>query len=483
MQDRMPTLTKETFQAIHNATMQVLSKTGVAFHDDDALALFKHHGFRVEGKTVRFDENQVQNALAQAPSRFKVTARDPQKSVWIGENDWVFVPTSGAPFMIDPDGIRRPGRVQDYATICKLVQTSAHIDMNGYKHIEPQDVPAETAYLDMLLSNMVLCDKPFMGSADSRQAARDSLEMAGMLFGGKASLKGKPVMVGLINSLSPLQYPSEMAGAILELAAYRQPVMITNMIMGGSSGPVTLPALLMQMNAEVLAGVVLTQIAGPGTPVIYGTTSCPVNLRTGAAMVGAPETAVISSMAAQLARFYKLPCRTGGSLTDAGVPDAQAMAEGALILSTAVRSGAHFIIHACGMIGGYIGNSLEKWLVDEELCGMVRRMMTPLAFDASSLDPGIIDRVGIGGNYLLQPETLKKCRSAFFNHALFGQKPSADPSAKANATVIRAASELLAQRLENYTKPDIDPQLEVDLGRFVVYRKTGRRTSASLVAA
>jgi trimethylamine---corrinoid protein Co-methyltransferase len=471
MFDRMQTLTEGELNLIHTASMEILSTTGVAFNEPDAISLFGSRGFAVDGKLVRMKESQVQQALSLAPSRFEVTARNPAKSVWVGENDWVFVPTYGAPFMVSPDGIRRPGRMQDYDTFCKLVQTSPHINMNGFKHVEPQDVPSKSAYLDMLLSNIVLCDKPYMGSTDTRQATRDSLEMAGMVFGGKEALREMPVIVNLINSLSPLQYSAEMAGAILELAPYRQPLLIANMIMGGTSGPVTLPELLVLMNAEILAGLVLAQLAGPGTPVIYGTTSCPTNMRTGAATVGTPETAIISSMATQLARFYHLPCRTGGSLTDAGIADAQALAEGALVLSTAVRSGANFILHACGMIGGYIGNSLEKWLIDEELCGMVRRMMTPLEISRSAMDTAIIGRAGIGGNYLMQPETLKHCRTAFFHYALYRKEDRGGQAPEGLTTITQEASDQLLHRLSNYEKPDIDPELETDLAQFVVTRR------------
>ncbi len=471
MVDRMQVLTHSELNRIHVASMQILADTGVAFHEPEALALFRARGFKTDGNVVFFGEKQVLDALKQAPSYFQVAARNPAKSVSIGERNWVFAPTYGAPFMIGRQGEKRPGQMRDFDTICKLVQTSLYIDMNGFKHVEPQDVPRRTAYLDMLLSNIMLCDKPFMGSTDSRHAARDSIEMAGIVFGGKQKLKNMPVMVCLINPLSPLQYSAEMAGAMLELARYRQPLVIANMIMAGTSGPVGLVSLLALMNAEILAGMVLAQLAGPGTPVIYGTTSCPTNLRSGAAMVGTPETAIISSMVVQLANFYKLPCRTGGSLTDAEIPDAQALAEGALILSTAVRSGAHFILHACGMMGSYIGNSLEKWLIDEELCGMVRRMLTPVEVSDERIGVRSIARVGIGGNFLLQPETLKECRTAFYGFSLYRKQSQESLSDARRRDIVEFAGDLLIKRLSAYEKPDIDPAVEVELSEYVMRQK------------
>lgn len=471
MYDRMQTFTKEELGRIHDASIEILRSTGVAFNEPEAIEIFKAKGFTVDGKTVFFTEKDVSAALETAPSRFKITARNPEKSVFVGEDDWVFLPTYGSPFLVTRTGEQRPGTMSDYNNICKLVQTSRHIDMNGFKHVEPSDVPTGTAYLDMLFSNIALCDKPYMSSTDTRQAARDSIDMASIVFGGKDRLVDMPVMVGLINPLSPLQFAEEMAGSIIEYARCRQPLVILNMIMAGTSGPVRLPGLFALMNAEILAGLVLAQLVGPGTPVIYGTTSCPTNMKTGAAAIGSPETYMINSATTQLARFYNLPCRTGGSLTDALVPDAQAMAEGALALSTSVRNGANFILHSCGMMGTYIGTCLEKWLIDEELCGIVRKMMTPLAITDETIDVEAIKKIGIGGTFLMDPSTVKLCRTAFHDMDLYSKQDHARWTAAGARRIDEIASEMLIRRLDAYEKPSIDPGVERALSDFVERRK------------
>ena len=471
MHDRMQTFSFEEMTRIHDASMKLLSKTGVAFNDSEAIDIFKKNGFKIEGKIVFFEEMCVRKALETCPSRFKITARNPEKSVFVGEDDFVFVPTYGSPFMCSRSGEQRAGTMRDYDDICKLVQSSHHIDMNGFKHVEPQDVSGKTAYLDMLLSNILLCDKPYMGSTDTKQAARDSLEMAVMIFGGREKLIQMPVMVGLINPLSPLQYSAAMAGSIIEYARFRQPLVILDMIMAGTSGPVKLPGLFVLMNAEILAGIVLAQLVGPGTPVIYGTTSCPTNMRTGAACIGSPETYIISSATNQLARFYKLPCRTGGSLTDSLIPDAQALAEGALALSTAVRNGTNFILHACGMIGTYIGTNLEKWLIDEELCGMVRQMMVPITVTDEEIDVAGLQSVGIGGNYLTHPTTLENCRTAFYENAFYNKQGYSRWHQAGDKRIDEVASEILTERLAIYEIPPINSNLETALAAFVKRRK------------
>ncbi len=471
----MQTFTKEDLDRVHHASMDILENTGVAFNDAESVALFKRNGFNVRGNVVTFTETAVLRALETAPSRFKVTARNPEKSVWIGEGDWVLVSTYGPPFICSRTGEERPATMADYDMVCKMVQTSKFVDLNGFKHVQPGDVSPETAYLDMLFSNIILCDKPYMGSTDSRRAAGDSIEMAGILFGSKEHLKEMPVMVSLINSLSPLQYSEEMAGSIVEMAGHRQPLIIANMIMAGTTGPVRLPGLLALMNAEILAGLTLAQLAGPGTPVIYGTTSCPTNMKTITASVGSPEASIIASAAAQLAHYYNLPCRSGGSLTDALVPDGQAMAEGCLLLTTAIRNGAHFILHACGMVGTYIGMNLEKWLMDEELCGMIRRMLTPVEITEEAIDVQSIKALGIGGSYLMQPDTRRYYRSEFFMNELFNKQDHNGWSRKGSKRVEESSAELLSKRLSVYEKPDIDPVIESDLARFVAKRKNKDR--------
>ena len=192
MYDRMQELSRQDMEKLHDAAMDLLKSTGVAFNDKEALEIFKDNGFKVEGTTVFFEESAVQKALETAPKRFTVHARNPEKSVEIGEDDFVFLPGYGAPFVMDAKGDERQATMEDYDNFCKLIQTSPYIDMNGWMMVEPSDMPHQTVHLDLNLSNMLLCDKPFMGSPVSRQGALDGIEMAGILWGAKKTSWTKP---------------------------------------------------------------------------------------------------------------------------------------------------------------------------------------------------------------------------------------------------------------------------------------------------
>jgi trimethylamine--corrinoid protein Co-methyltransferase len=474
MYDRMQTFTPEELTKIHDVSMQLLQNTGVAFNEPEALDIFKRHDFRVDGKTVFFTENQIRKALESAPSSFTVTARNPEKSVGVGRDNFVMVPGYGAPFVALADGSQREATMADYDNFCKLVQTSKHVDMNGFMMVEPSDVPSETAHLDMVFSSIVLCDKPFMGSPVSRQGARDCVEMAALVWGGLEALQAEgPMTVSLINSLSPLQFSEEMAGSLIELSRANQACIVASLMMAGSSGPVKLGALLALQNAELLAGITLAQLVRPGAPVIYGSTSSAMDMKSGALAIGCPELSMIVSATAQIARFYDLPSRSGGGLTDALVVDAQAGAESILALSTAVRNGVNFILHSAGILGSYIAMSFEKFLLDEEMCGMLRKLVAPIEVTDEALDIDTMQSIGIGGQYLTHPKTFQLCRTEFYLTELMNRANLHGWQAAGARRLDAVASDSLSRRLAAYEKPDIDAGIEDALSAYVSKRKGG----------
>ena len=470
MYDRMQVFTREEIELIHDASMEILAETGVKFNSSEALDLFRDNGFTVTNPRVYITEKEVLRALETVPSRFMVHARNPENNVSIGEDDFVFLPTAGAPNVSDADGLRRPAVMEDYRTSCKLVQTSEELDMNGYLMVQPSDVPSQIAHLDMMLANITLCDKVFLAASNFRQAALDSVEMAAMAWGGFDELKRQPVMPSIVHAASPLKYSPEMAEIIIDMARLGQPLVITDMVLAGTSGPVSLPGLLAMANAEILAGIVLAQLAGPGTPVVYGSVSAPSDMRTVASAVGAPEAVVLASAVIQLARHYRVPCRTGGMLTNSHCLDSQAAAEGTLMMSTAVRNGANFILHACGQLGSYISMSFEKWILDEEVCRTLRRVLTAMEINVASIDVDTIKSLGSDGNYLTHATTFKHCRS-LYQPVLFTRDDYHKWETKGARCVADKTQHLLKARLNAYQKPPIDQGLEEALEEYVGRQK------------
>jgi trimethylamine--corrinoid protein Co-methyltransferase len=468
----MQTYTEKELTAIHDASMDLLQNTGVAFNDDEALSIFKKNGLRVDGKTVFFSEKTVRHAIESAPAEFRIAARNPAHTISIGGKGVAFAPGYGASFIITRNGDQRKATMADYDMFCKLVQTSHPIDVTGFYMAAPSEVPVETAHLDMLYSNITLCDKPFMGSPVSRAGAEDCVEMASIVWGSKEKLKETTVTVALITPLSPLRYTAEMTGSVITFARYNQACIFGALIMAGSSGPLSIAGVLVQQNAEILAGVTLTQLVRPGAPVIVGGTSGILDMRTGALSMGAPEVARISSATIQMAKFYNLPARSGCAVTDAHFPNAQSGFEAALNLYVALQNGSNFILHAAGVLGAYNAMSFEKFIIDEEICSQILESLRPVQITDESIDLELIKEVGIGGNYLTHPKTYEQCRTAFYLSSLVNRNGFSGWQEDGAKHTNDRAAEILNERLSEYVKPDIDPQLEKDLLSYV--QKAGR---------
>lgn len=404
-------------EEIHNTSMRLLAGVGVRFPSDEAIDVFKKHGVKTEGCTVYLSEEQVMQAVDSAPSRFTLHSRNPARNVAVGDGEPIFVPGYGAPFLIDLETGKRTPTMEDYHNMVRLAHLSPNQDLIGYLMVEPGDVPARMAHLKMLYAAMAHSDKPFMGSTHGQTGARHTMEMASILLGEK--IGERPVTIGLINSLSPLGYSGEMIAALMEYARWRQPVIIALLVMAGSTGPITLAGVLAQQNAEILAGVSLAQLVSPGTPVIYGSTSTNILMKTGALSIGSPELALIVAATIQMARHYGLPSRSGGALTDAHCPDAQAGSESMLGLLTAVNSGVDFVVHAAGILSSYLAFSYEKFILDDEMCGMVRRFRRGITVTPETLAYEVIAHVGPGGNFLMDPHTVERCRTEFWQPTVY----------------------------------------------------------------
>jgi len=408
-------LTPEEIKQIHQYSMKVLENIGIQFNAAAAIEIFKKHGFKVENNTVFMQEKQVLEAIKSVPSKFTLHARNHDRTVTIGGGNPVFVPAYGAPFVVDADVGKREATMQDYHNLISLVQSLPNQDVSGFTLVEPGDVPAELAHLYMLYATMIHSDKPYMGSTEGTIGARHTMEMLEIVFGEKIS---KPVVVGLINPISPLGYSKEMSEALMTYAQNGQPVIIASLIMAGSTGPITLGGVLVQQNAEVLGGIVLTQIINPGTPILYGSTSTNIEMRTGALAIGSPELNLLVTAHAQMARHYSFPSRAGGSLTDSNVPDNQAGFESMFSLLTTVNSGVDYILHSAGILNGYLAVSYEKFVLDDEICGMVRHYRRGIEISEENLAYDVIKNVGHSGNFLMEMHTVERCRSEFWEPEL-----------------------------------------------------------------
>ncbi|MDQ7093301.1 glycine betaine--corrinoid protein methyltransferase [Desulfosporosinus sp. PR] len=462
-------LTQEQVTLIHDETMKILEEIGMEFEYEPALEVFKAQGQRVEGTRVYFKRDFIEAKVRLAPSQFTLHARNPEHNLVCGGENIIYMPGYGAPFIHEVDGTRRKTTMQDYDNFVKLAGASKNMHMTGGTVAEPQDIPDEIRHLKMLYSSITNSDKCFMGSAEGRERAEDSIEMAAILFGGKDVIKEKPVLISLINSLTPLKYDERMLGAMMAYAEAGQAVVIASLVMAGSTGPAALAGTLALQNAEVLAGIALAQSINPGTPVVYGSTSALSDMHSGSLSIGSPECALFISASAQLARFYEVPSRSGGGLNDSKIVDAQAGYESMMTLMAASVTGINFVLHTAGILQYFMAMSYEKFMMDDEMAGMLLHYLKGFNFDEDGMAFDVIAKVGPGGHFLTQKHTRKNHKREFRTPQL-SDRTAFESWSKEKLDTNQRACKKWQEVLANYVPPVLDETINSQLLDFIAKR-------------
>jgi trimethylamine--corrinoid protein Co-methyltransferase len=460
-------LTSDEVEKIHSESMRILSEVGVDFLYKPALDLLREYGQRVEGNRVYFTPDFVMEKVKKAPAEFSLRARNPQRTITCNHRNVNFTPAFGVPYIYGADGSRRFSTMADYDKIVRLAGASDYINHTGGNVCEPMDVPDDIRHLKMLYSHIVNSDKAFMGSAYGVGCAEDSIRLAEIVFGGRESLKKEPALISLINSISPLTYDDRMLGALMTYAEAGQACLISALVMSGSTGPVTMSGTLALQNAEVLAGITLAQCVNPGAPCIYGSTSSPADMSTVSLSTGTAETALYTAASAQMARFYGVPARGGGGLNDSKLVDAQVGYEAMLTLMSAAISGCTFVLHSAGVMQYYTAFSYEKFVVDEEICGLVTKFLRGFDMSEACLSFDDIKEVGPGGNFLLQDSTFELFRQELRNPLISDRGTFEKWTASGSMDTVARAQQRYKKVLESYEAPPLDQLLERELSKFI----------------
>jgi len=408
-------LSRRELDMIHSGTIRVLSRVGIKVWEETALGHFADAGADVDRKqhAVRISEELLKETVGRAPREFTFYGRARGYRLRMGARR-VHFSIAGQPVNVhDLDGKVRRATVRDAEDIARLGDACRNIHHISVGTV-PGDVPDAVHPHHVMFANWRNSIKTTDGYNYGRAAASETIEMASILRGGTEELRRMPTLLGYVNPVSPLQLSKELIEGALVYAEYGQPVLYAPEALSGGTAPATIAGLLVQQNAEVLAGIMVSQLAHPGTPVLYGTVSAAMDMRTGAAALGGPEVGLINIASAQLARYYGLPCRGTGGNTDSKVVDAQAGAETAQSVLMAGLAGMNFIYDAAGSLDGSLVLSKEKIVLDDEICGMVARILGGVKVTDETLALDEICAVGPSASHLGRAFTAKHFRTEHF---------------------------------------------------------------------
>ena len=401
-------LTEEQVRDIHLASLEILERTGVEVPDRGLLDLCHESSANVdfEKGRVRFPAWLVEEQVQKAPSRFTWYGRSSDRKIRMEGTRVHFGAASSALFTIGLDGVRRPTTLADAGNFARLVDGLDNIH-DGWCVVHPRDVPDWAAHAHMMLAIMRNTEKPFKGRVYGADQAKDCIQMAEILAGGSEQMRRRPNLLTNVNPVSPLMHGDDLLAGTKEYLKRGLPIIFSSEIQAGATGPVTLAGTLVQHNAEVLSAIVMAQLMSPGNPVVYGMVSSIMDMRRGTIAYAAMEAALLNAAAAQIARFYGLPCRGTAGFSDANLLDMQTGFESGMTVLMAALAGVNFILGSAGAIESTLTASFEKLVIDEAMLGMVVRALQGIEVNDGTLAVDLIDQVGPGGNYLVEDNTLQ----------------------------------------------------------------------------
>jgi trimethylamine--corrinoid protein Co-methyltransferase len=464
-------LGEEGLARIEDQADWLIQEIGIEFREDPvALEVWRKAGADVKGTRVRLPRGMARDLCKTAPKEFTQHARNPARDVRIGGSSQVFAPVYGSPFVRDLEGGRRYGSLADFERLVKLTQMLPALHHSGFVTCEPCDVPVNKRHLDMLYAHMRLTDKPHLGAIVARERAEDSVAMARILHG---DIDGRCVIMGNVNTNSPLMVDKVVTEAIRVYCGAGQGIVVAPFILGGAMGPVTTAASVAQALAEGMICGAFSQLVRPGAPFVLGNFLSSMSLKSGAPTFGMPEPVMSNFVIGQLARRLGVPLRCGGSLTASKLADAQAAAESADSMMSTALAGANFVLHAAGWLEGGLCTGYEKLIIDADRLGAYQVMLAGLATDDNALGRTAYDDVAPAGHFLGSAHTFANYETAFYDAVMSDSESCEQWEEKGSKDTSRRAYERWNAMLSEYEAPPLDPATDEALRDFVARKKAG----------
>jgi trimethylamine--corrinoid protein Co-methyltransferase len=403
-------LTREEIEAIHNASLQVLEKTGIKVMSETALDILKKGGAKVDYGTnrVTLPRQLVEEALKMAPKTITYGARNPKYDFVLNKQEPHFCATGDLPFILDWEtGQRRYSTTEDIANCAVIADYLDHVHV-VWRMATATDVPAHMQNMAGAYVSLSNTEKHCEQGMLSAKQAQCQVEIATAIVGDSKRLREKPIVSAVQCPFSPLTYDKGITEGAIELGKAGIPVELYPLPLSGATGPATPAGTMVVANAEVLGGLVIQELASPGAPVVYSAGAGVVNFHTGD-QGESPEDPLMHLGLGQLARYY-------------GLPHARPVFYGASKLLS--RQSNHHTVEALlthmsiepvpDMIlglGGLGGNtSQEAMVIDNEIVDYALRFAKGIEVNEETLAVDVIDKAGPGGHFLGEKHTLKHFR-------------------------------------------------------------------------
>ncbi|MCX6565273.1 MAG: trimethylamine methyltransferase family protein [Candidatus Aminicenantes bacterium] len=438
----------------------ILERNGVFFENAEARTLFREAGQNVDNDTqrVRLSRGLVERSLATTPASINMYDRSGEKSYRVGGDEVHFDPGSSGTRILEHTTRReRRPETADLVKIARLTDVLAHLDFQSTSLVSA-DVPGEIADDYRLYLALLFGAKPVVTGTFRTAGFRPMCEMLCAVRGGAAALKAKPLAIFDACPSPPLRWSLLTSQSLIDCARAGIPSELISMGMTGATSPATIAGTLVQHIVENLAGLTLAQLASPGAPVIFGGSPSSFDMRQGTTPMGAMETMMIDCAYAQLGKRLGLPTHAYMALSDAKTNDAQAGFETGIGAVLAALVGIN-VVSGPGMLDYESTISLEKMVIDDEVCALAYRLIDGIVPREEILAAHLFEGFGPETNFLSMPHTRKWYRAEHLVPIVADRDPYDTWESRGAASIAdRAAGrvkDLLDKNPPNLPKSDI----------------------------
>jgi len=451
-------LEPEVVRSIVDEACEVLSQIGVVVEDEETVDLLCEMGAKVEKDgRVRLSRQMVEYALASVPRELVIYDLEGKEVFAFGDGGIHFNPGSAALFIYEStnSAMRHP-RVVDVVKFAKLCDTLENIEATSTGLI-PDDVPQSVSDSIRLYISCIFSSKPVVTGTFS-ESGFDVMRDILLARTGKESLRSQPCAIFDVCPSSPLRWSKLACHDLKHCAQNAIPAELIAMPMPGALAPMSLLGTVVQHTAENLSGIVIHQAWAPGSPIIYGGSPALFDMRHSTSAMGAVETLLIDLAYAEVGKSLNLPTQAYLGMSDSKTIDAQAGMETAMTMVVASAGKIDFI-SGPGMINFESCQSLEKLVIDNEICGMAKRFKQGLTLHKTPLGLDAISEGIKQGDFLTIKSTLDLYRKeAYYPSSIIDRSPLRSEAKVDPQRLAKKASQEVERRLAKYRKPEIDEQ-------------------------
>ncbi len=399
-------LSDDELGKLHRGALEVLRRTGIRFHHQDALEMLEDAGaFVSDGNLVKFPARLVEEAIASVPDRVVMCGRDGEPAMRLEGQEVYFGTGSDCLDLLDPEtGEHRTFSQEDLIDAYHLCDALPNIHFVMSVGI-PDDVDPALTYDVQMALMLEHTTKPLVFVTDDLASCQRAIDMAAAVAGGYEALREQQHILLYSEPSSPLQQSETAVDKLLLMAEYELPVVHSPGPLMGGTAPITIAGGLVMSLAEILSGLVVHQMTSPGAPFVFGAGLHHMDMKSTQICYGGPEFQLTKAAVAQLGRWYGMPTWGYAGCSDAKVMDEQAAAEAMLSVLMAKLTGAN-LIHDVGYMESGLTTSFEMIVLTDELVAMTDSLINGIEVSDETLMLDELHQVGPGGHFLNTDATM-----------------------------------------------------------------------------